>query len=119
MVVEAGLAADRGVLIPCDAIDNLFAGKTVDFIKMDIEGAEKKALLGARETIKKYKPLLVVCIYHRQEDFFEIPFTIKKIVEDEYRFYIRQYRYGQSETVLYAMPKSRKRSKDGEEFYAP
>ena len=86
---------------------------------MDIEGAEKKALLGARETIKKYKPLLVVCIYHRQEDFFEIPFTIKKIIEDEYRFYIRQYRYGQSETVLYAMPKSRKRSKDGEEFYAP
>ncbi len=98
-----------GVLTPCNAIDNLFVGKTIDFIKMDIEGAEKKALLGARETIKKYKPLLAICIYHRQEDFFEIPFTIKKIIEGEYTFYIRQYRYGQSETVLYAMPKSRKK----------
>lgn len=74
---------------------------------MDIEGAEKEGLQGARKIIKRDKPILTICIYHKREDFFEIPLLIKSIVEDQYTFYIRQYRYGQSETVLYAMPKSR------------
>lgn len=104
----------EGELVYCDSIDNLFAAKPVDFIKMDIEGAEKKALLGAKNIINENKPLLAICIYHRQEDFFDIPFTIREIIKDEYSFYIRQYRCGQSETVLYAMPRSRKRSNEGE-----
>jgi len=32
----------------------------VDFIKIDIEGMEMEALAGARETIKKYRPILLI-----------------------------------------------------------
>lgn len=100
--------SEEGETVDCDLLDHLLAGKDIGFIKMDIEGAEKKALSGAKTLIKRCRPILAVCIYHRPEDFFDIPETILNMAKDEYSFYVRQYRYGQSETVLYAMPKSRK-----------
>jgi len=48
----------------------------VDFIKMDIEGAEVDGLLGAEETIKRFKPKLAICTYHRPTD----PVEIRKIL---------------------------------------
>lgn len=40
-----------------------------------------------------------------------MPELIESILPNEYDYYIRQYRFGQSETVLYAMPNSRKKVK--------
>lgn len=54
----------------------------VDFIKMDIEGSEEKALLGAKETLKKFKPKLALSIYHKLSDFYKIPLLIKKLNPD-------------------------------------
>lgn len=41
-------------------------------LKLDIEGLEKEALLGARSTIMRYRPALIVSVYHHPKDFFEI-----------------------------------------------
>ena len=73
----------------------------VTFIKMDIEGAELNALKGSTETIKKYKPKLAICIYHKNEDFFEIPYFIHSLVP-EYKLYLRHHSWSIYETVLYA-----------------
>lgn len=100
--------SDQGEEVECNSLDNLLDGKNIGFIKMDIEGAERNGLIGARKIIQRNNPILAICIYHKPEDFFDIPLLIQMIKPDEYDFYIRQYRYGQSETVLYAMPKSRK-----------
>ena len=54
--------------------------KEVSFIKMDIEGSELKALMGAEDIIKKCKPKIAVCIYHQPEDIWTIPYYLKKIV---------------------------------------
>ena len=51
----------------------------VDFIKMDIEGSEKKALFGAKEVLKKFKPKLAICAYHNFDDFYKISILIKKL----------------------------------------
>ncbi len=60
----------------------------VDFIKMDIEGSEKKALLGAKETLKKFKPKLALSIYHKFSDFYKIPLLVKRLNSD-YKIKIR------------------------------
>lgn len=44
----------------------------VGFIKVDIEGAEMLFLEGAKDTIIKQKPALMISIYHSARDFFEI-----------------------------------------------
>ena len=51
-------------------VDSL--GISADFIKYDVEGEEYHALLGSRETIRKYRPVLLVSLYHRSRDIFEL-----------------------------------------------
>ena len=82
-----------------DVVDD---GIKVTFIKMDIEGAELKALHGASRVIAANKPKLAISIYHKPEDLTEIPFFIKSLVT-EYRFFIRHYSHAKWETVLYAI----------------
>ena len=84
-------------------------GVTVDrlapdatFIKLDIEGAELEALKGAAQTIKRNRPKLAVCVYHKPGDLFEIPAFIRSLVP-EYRLYLRQHQPVACETVLYAV----------------
>ncbi len=71
-------------------------------IKMDIEGAEKRALRGAVEIIRRDKPMLAICVYHKNDDLLEIPKLIKEIVPD-YKFYLRHHNVAGTETVLYAI----------------
>lgn len=86
-----------------DTIDNLIKEK-VDFIKLDIEGAEQDALLGAKNTIEKYHPILAICIYHKAEDWYKIPQIVLDI-NPQYDIYIRHYMEGIYETVMYFIPK--------------
>ena len=76
----------------------------VTFIKMDIEGLEISALLGAKRHIKNDFPKLAVCTYHIISDMWEIPKLIDAI-RPGYRFYIRHYHFPENwETVIYAVP---------------
>jgi len=45
----------------------------ISFLKADVEGSERELLLGARETIRSYKPRLSICTYHLPDDWREIP----------------------------------------------
>ena len=55
------------------------------YIKMDIEGSEVAALRGAMETIRKYRPRLAICIYHKPTDPVEVPKAILDACP-EYKF---------------------------------
>lgn len=60
----------------------------ISVIKMDIEGAEKDAILGAENHIRMEKPKLLISTYHMPGDLFEIPLLINDI-RDDYKFYMR------------------------------
>lgn len=80
----------------------------VDFIKMDIEGAELAALQGAEESIRRYRPKLAISLYHAPlgEDFDSIPRYLSELDLD-YAFYIGHHTIYQNETVLYCVSNRR------------
>jgi FkbM family methyltransferase len=74
--------------------------KKIDFIKMDIEGSEVPALIGASETIKKYKPKLAISVYHKWDDLKIIP-TLIHGMNPGYRFYLDCTTGFGGEAILY------------------
>lgn len=75
----------------------------VNFIKLDVEGAECAALAGARGHIVESHPKLAVCVYHNQSDFWRVPKIVLGMRAD-YDIYLRHYTEGVLETVMYFMP---------------
>ena len=100
--LEVGKAA-KIVEVKANSLDNILGGKRVDYIKFDVEGAEKEAIIGAKKTIKAHKPALAVSVYHRSEDIFELALQIHKICP-EYKFYMRRREYIPAwDTLLFAV----------------
>lgn len=73
----------------------------VDFVKMDIEGAELDALRGAEQTVRAFRPNLAIAIYHRDADFVDIPRYLRNL-DLGYRFYLDHFTIYGEETVLFA-----------------
>lgn len=83
-------------------LDDVLKSRNVTYIKMDVEGAEMNALLGAEHIIRTQRPRLSVCVYHKVSDFWQIPLLLKKF-NHEYKFVLRHYtKTSCEETVLYA-----------------
>ncbi len=75
----------------------------VSMIKLDIEGAERYALEGAGNIIRRDFPVLAICAYHLQDDLVVLPKIIRRI-NYGYKLYLRHYMYSSGDTVLYAIP---------------
>ena len=73
--------------LPLDALLN---GARVDYIKYDVEGAEQEALLGSAETIRTHQPLLLVSLYHRNEDLFALPLLVRRLFPTYRHFAVRR-----------------------------
>lgn len=95
------ISDDGNEVVDLDTIDNVLNGRKATFIKMDIEGAEYRALMGAKETIRKYKPRMALSVYHKPQDIIEIPVLLLEYNKD-YKFALRQYSSIADETILYA-----------------
>jgi FkbM family methyltransferase len=83
--------AGKTVEVASVALDSVADG-AVDYIKYDVEGSEREAIAGSMQTINKYSPTLLVSLYHRSEDIFELPLIIKEKFP-KYKLYLRRYRY--------------------------
>lgn len=62
----------------------------ITMLKMDIEGSEQKAIIGAINHIKKDTPNLFLSVYHSFEDMWKIPHMIDEI-KPGYQFYLRTH----------------------------
>lgn len=95
---ENGLG--KTVEIPVLSVDSAVE-ENVTLLKLDVEGGEREALLGARRHIESGARILCA-LYHRSEDMFELPLLIKS-VNPRLKFYIRHQLYIPAwETNLYA-----------------
>lgn len=86
-------------LIPLLTLDALVAKSKwgrCDFIKMDIEGAERRAIAGAQETLRKYKPNLSIAVYHDPSGYLDIRSDLNRL-HPEYQVtakgLLQRYRY--------------------------
>jgi FkbM family methyltransferase len=102
VISPGGLAIDTLELVKIDDVvkkDNL---AHVDYIKMDIEGAETSALKGAIETLQKFKPKLAISCYHQGSHLWEIPQLIRSINPD-YHIYFEQHLPFECDAIVYAI----------------
>lgn len=93
---------DDGVaLLPPDTAAE---GVHVDYIKYDVEGAERRALLGSRRILAEDRPSVLLSVYHRSEDLYDLPLLLKSLCTG-YRFYLRRTECLPAwETALIAVP---------------
>lgn len=96
--------SDRGtgLCIEADALDQILSEQDISFIKMDIEGAEREALLGSANILTRCKPTLAISVYHLRDDIFRILLLIDELCPG-YRFYLRLFSQNFTETVLLAV----------------
>ena len=85
------------------SLDSVLNKKECSVIKYDVEGAEKRALLGSKETIERFHPRLAVSVYHRPFDFIDLTMLVHSFNQD-YKLYLRQPPYFPSwDLCLYAV----------------
>jgi FkbM family methyltransferase len=103
---EASMLSSEGdVVVQCVSLDEAIPNFAPTLIKMDIEGAEHDALLGARQTIARYKPGLAISLYHRPGHLWEIPMLLARLCgTGGYKFYLRLHAFSGFDLVLYAIP---------------
>lgn len=95
------LAQDGGLVVRATTLDETVASlglQSVDFIKMDIEGAERLALAGARDTLPRFEPRMAICVYHLADDAAVIPPLVMALYP--------AYGHAMSQTQAYFFPKS-------------
>ncbi len=100
------LLASGGVVSVVEAvsIDEFVAEcndcKRVDYIKLDVEGAEEKVINGAKKVIRVFRPQMAISVYHEFSHYYEIPISILNEVSD-YILCFEHYGKGFSDSVMY------------------
>ncbi len=108
MDVGMGAASHIGggdLEVECVALDSMLHDFPVSFIKMDIEGSELATLAGARDLIGRNAPILAICVYHKQDDLWNIPLFIHSL-NPGYCFHLRPHLLEGWDLVCYAVRRS-------------
>jgi len=106
LVTEAlhARSGSRTGTAPTRSIDDFVAARgldRVDFLKLDIDGAETDALAGAVETLRRFRPRLAIAVHSRPEDLGVTPAHVLGLGLG-YRIFLGQYAPGAWETTLFA-----------------
>lgn len=101
---EGGAISESGSQrIVTVALDQVLPVSNIDFLKLDIEGAEAPALRGARDLIERSRPVIALSLYHLPKDPWELPALLEELCQD-YSYFIRQHYFNSFDSVLYAVP---------------
>ena len=110
--LESRVDTQGGISVESVPLDVALEGISPTLIKMDLEGFESFALLGARNTIKRARPVLSICVYHYPFDLWELPLLMSSFCKG-YRFFLRAYDE-MFDYVCYAVPEERLANKQAQ-----
>lgn len=87
-------------------LDDALSNAKFNLLKLDVEGAERETLLGARNLIQKQKPCIAISAYHKPRDLWELPKVLDSI-SSGYKLFLRQHGQYTFDGVFYAVPTTR------------
>jgi FkbM family methyltransferase len=106
-LVRDASSGDNTVQVELTTLDAAMAERglpRLDYLKLDVEGAELDVLAGGRQTLLRDRPQIAVCLYHTKHDLHTIPNFLGDLLPD-YVYRLGHYAQGYQETVLYALPR--------------
>lgn len=89
--------------IQCVALDEALPSFRPTFLKLDVEGAEPAALMGARRMIQQHRPFISAGLYHHPAHIWQVPLLVKELCAS-YRLHLRLHAENGFELRLYAVP---------------
>ncbi len=104
-VAVASAGASGATTAPTRAVDDFVRIRglpRVDFLRLDLDGAERDALAGAEQTLRRDRPRLAISIHHRPEDLGVVPAHVLGLGLG-YRVFLGHFTPGAWQTVLYAI----------------
>jgi hypothetical protein len=103
---ESAVSGGEGMDVEAVALDEFLHDWGPTYIKMDIEGSEPEALIGAQDLIRCNRPALAICVYHKSEHLWHIPLLLRSFSK-EYRLFLRPHDYEGWDLVCYGIPQNR------------
>lgn len=92
-----------GTRVETVSLDGYFQPDTrVDMIKLDVEGSELEALKGGERTLRRWRPKLQICLYHKLDDLWAIPEYLLSLGLG-YELHLGHSNTVMLDTVLYAV----------------
>jgi FkbM family methyltransferase len=98
--------ATEGTEVMATSLDAALSEVCPTFIKLDVEGAEVAVLDGARETLRRTRPVLAIALEHNSHDLWRLPLKVASLV-DNYAFHFRHHSEQGFDLVCYAIPAER------------
>lgn len=103
---EASFVGSGSMEVESVSLDEICEGISPTYLKMDTEGSEPDALLGARRVLEQDAPALAICSYHRQDHLWRVPALIRA-ASDRHCFFLRPQLLDVWDLVCYAVPGAR------------
>lgn len=100
---------DDVIELKTDTVDAMVARgdlPRVDFLKIDVEGADVGVLEGAAETLVEHRPRLAIACYHKPDDLVKIPDLVASLGL-AYRWYLQCSTMVLADTVAFGVPVGR------------
>jgi FkbM family methyltransferase len=98
--------ATEGTEVMATSLDAALSEVCPTFVKLDVEGAEGAVLEGARDTLRRSRPVLAIALEHNSHDLWRLPLKVASLV-DNYAFHFRHHSEQGFDLVCYAIPGER------------
>jgi FkbM family methyltransferase len=100
----SALSNGEGEEIAVVCLDDYIDRTSPLFVKFDVEGAERNALLGAQRLLRRGNVALAVAVYHQPDDLWSLA-TLLHEINPGYEFGLRSHMDDGTDLMLYAVPK--------------